>query len=137
MRMQSSANMRKIKNVMFLFAVIIYGFVIFSKHDAHDRVTKLLIIQVDNLKGTVKSPNQARGLIVSILIDLIKHLQDSHFLELNKSETSNPTEKSELNQEKEEFNFITKKVFNRLHSHLLSCPFSTLKPKLLKAEKLI
>ena len=99
--------MRKINNVMFLFAVIIYGFLIFSKHDPHDRVTKLKIIQVDNLKGTVKSPKQAR---VSILIYLIKHLQDSHFPELNNSETSNTTEKSELNQEKEDIDFMTKKV---------------------------
>ena len=99
---------------MLLFAVIIYGFLIFSKHDPHDRVTKLLIIQVDNLEGTVKSPNQARVSIVSIHIDLIKHLQDSHFLELNNSETSNPTEKSELNQGKEEFDFIMKKVFEHI-----------------------
>ena len=102
--------MRKINNVMFLFAVIIYGFLIFSKHDPHDRVTKLKIIQVDNLKSTVKSPNQARVSIVSILINLIKHLQDSHFPELNNSETSNTTEKSELNQEKEDIDFMTKKV---------------------------
>ena len=48
--------MRKKSNVMFLFAVIIYSFLIFYKHDAHEKETKRLIYQVDNSRAQSKVP---------------------------------------------------------------------------------
>lgn len=97
--------MRYIKNnVMLIFAIIIYGFLLFKKH--REEPSRLIIYQVG----------------VSLFYDSFNHLnlicsfQDSDVHEVDNSEPSNPVEPSDeknyflLNQQKEEEEFISKKV---------------------------